>query len=284
MTDYLLKAQMMDYEATRAEFEGYSAMWNAKRPATGAIYWMLNNAWPSLHWNLFDYYLHPAGAYFGTKVGSRIEHVAYDYDDGMVYLINHSLDKEGSRHIAIDLIDLDGKTLASRIVHADTEPNVSKNITAVPGLDSIKDVAFLRLLLTDGSGDVLSRNVYWLATSNDKLELKKSSWFSTPVSQWSNLTALQDMKAASVTVTTSKSSSTSAQVTLENKATVPAFFIRLNLADGNGTDVTPVIWSDNYVTLWPKEKMLLDVEYPIGREGAVVEVSGGNVAEQKVNV
>jgi exo-1,4-beta-D-glucosaminidase len=66
LEDYVLKAQMMDYEATRAQFEAYSAMWSAERPATGAVYWMLNNAWPSLHWNQFDYYLHPAGSYFGT--------------------------------------------------------------------------------------------------------------------------------------------------------------------------------------------------------------------------
>lgn len=43
-TDYVIKAQMMDYEATRAQFEAYSAKWNAGRPATGMIYWMLNNA------------------------------------------------------------------------------------------------------------------------------------------------------------------------------------------------------------------------------------------------
>lgn len=36
LDDYLLKAQMMDYEATRAEFEGFAALQNAERPATGA--------------------------------------------------------------------------------------------------------------------------------------------------------------------------------------------------------------------------------------------------------
>ena len=71
LEDYLLKAQMMDYEATRAEYEGYSVNWNYGPPATGLIYWMLNNAWPSLHWNQFDYYLHPGGSYFGTKVGEQ---------------------------------------------------------------------------------------------------------------------------------------------------------------------------------------------------------------------
>ena len=38
LDDYLLKAQMMDYEATRSEYEGYAVKWNYGRPATGLIY------------------------------------------------------------------------------------------------------------------------------------------------------------------------------------------------------------------------------------------------------
>jgi exo-1,4-beta-D-glucosaminidase len=282
LEDYLLKAQIMDYEATRSEFEGYSAKWNADHPATGAIYWMLNNAWPSLHWNLFDYYLHPAGAYFGAKVGSRQEHVAYGYDGGKVYLINHSLDKSGSRNIHMELMDLSGKLLSSRSVNVQTEPNTSKQVTAVSGLSSIKDVAFLRLVLSGANGEVLSRNVYWLATTEDKLAWDRSSWFSTPVTEWADFTALNSMKQASVSATVKSSSSTSLSVSLENKADVPAFFVRLNLVDANGDDVTPVLWTDNYVTLWPKEKLELEVSYPEGTGSVSVEMSGGNVGAQTV--
>jgi exo-1,4-beta-D-glucosaminidase len=114
LEEYVLKCQMADYEATRAQYEAYSAKQNASRPATGSIYWMLNSAWPNLHWQLFDYYLSPMGAYFGTKVGNRLEHVAYDYEAKSVWLINHSLDKQGGREVSIDLIDADGKTISTR--------------------------------------------------------------------------------------------------------------------------------------------------------------------------
>lgn len=74
LDEYLLRAQLHDYEATRAQFEAFGAMWSSKtRPATGMVYWMLNSAWPGLHWQLFDWYLQPAGAYFGAKVGARSE-------------------------------------------------------------------------------------------------------------------------------------------------------------------------------------------------------------------
>ena len=68
---YSDRAQLMCYEEARAHFESFAG--NAYDPATGTgtatgtIFWMLNNAWPSIHWNLYDYYLKPAGSYFGAK-------------------------------------------------------------------------------------------------------------------------------------------------------------------------------------------------------------------------
>ncbi|KAK4662700.1 hypothetical protein QC763_602040 [Podospora pseudopauciseta] len=33
---------------------------------------MINNAWPSLHWNVWDYYMKAGGSYFGAKVGDKL--------------------------------------------------------------------------------------------------------------------------------------------------------------------------------------------------------------------
>ena len=52
--DYERKAQAMAYDSERAMFEAYS---RNKYSSTGVIQWMLNNAWPSLIWHLWDYYL-----------------------------------------------------------------------------------------------------------------------------------------------------------------------------------------------------------------------------------
>ena len=54
----------MTYDGQRAMFEAYG---RNKYNSTGVIQWMLDNAWPSLIWHLYDYYLVPAGGYFGTK-------------------------------------------------------------------------------------------------------------------------------------------------------------------------------------------------------------------------
>ena len=275
LQDYLLKAQMMDYEATRAQHEGYSALWNADRPATGTVYWMLNNAWPSLHWNQFDHYLHPAGSYFGTKVGARLEHVAYDYVRQEAWLINHSLDKQGQRSVAVEMVDLQGKTLSKQSVKLQTKPNTSGKALKINGVKNIHDVAFLRLVLSDAKGAELSRNVYWLTSSVDGMDWDNSTWYNTPVTKYVDYTALNKMKTAKVTARAAGGA-----LTLENTSDVPAFFIRLNLVDGQGNDVNPVTWSDNYVTLFPREKMTLHVSPASGE----VQISGGNVKDQTVSM
>lgn len=289
LSDYILKAQAMDYEATRAEYEAYSVRKNADRPATGVIYWMLNNAWPSLHWNFFDYYLKTAGSFFGAKVGSRAEHVVFEYGsaNGDIWLINHALDKQGARIIEIDMLSQDGKPLFSkRTVSAETKPNYSQRIASVPEAASPTETAFLRLVLKDAHGITLSRNVYWISTELDVNDWDNSTWYNTPVTAYANYTSLQLLKPASLFAMALESAQPTtggriaATIQLENKATVPAYLIRLELQDGVGGDVAPAFWADNYVTLWPGEKMEVIVQWMASGSGTekVVKISGMNLS------
>ena len=75
----------MTYDGQRAMFEAYG---RNKYLSTGVIQWMLNNSWPSLIWHLYDYYLVPAGGYFGTKKALEPIHVQYDYDKHSVSVVN----------------------------------------------------------------------------------------------------------------------------------------------------------------------------------------------------
>ena len=302
LENYVLKAQMMDYEATRAEFEAYAARWTDARPATGMIYWMLNNAWPSLHWNLFDYYLHPGGSYFGTKVGARLQHVAYNYVTRSVYLINRSLSPLGPCTVEAELLDLDGTVLSKTQTTTTLSPNNSTHLFKIKDTDKIKTVALLKLSLKHGK-TILSRNVYHLPREQDRLDFDNSTWYHTPVTRYANFTALDDIPPANLTVnakvTSMKANSVTATVILHNKAKVPAVFVRLNLqykeeasyleqppvVNTGARDVLPVRWSDNYVTLWPGEELEIEVGWAdVGAGGVWVEVDGWNVAERRVGV
>ncbi|ETS87415.1 Exo-beta-D-glucosaminidase [Pestalotiopsis fici W106-1] len=284
LDDYLIKTQIMDYEATRAQFEGYSSYRDAERPATGMIYWMVNNAWPSLHWNLFDYYLRPAGSYFGAKMGSRVEHVAYDYVQSSVYLINHSLDRRGSRSVAVDAIDLNGNSIYSTSLTMATQPYTSKSVLVVPEISSNTTVMFLRLVLTNEENAAVSRNVYWLTSTVDTLDWENSDWYYTPVTNYTDFTALDALQPASLTVSTTEcDNGYGAIVVLENLSDVPAFFVNLNLVDAAGKDILPVTWTDNYVTLWPREKLEVQVNSPSASAKSIV-VKGKNVEQLQISV
>ncbi len=56
LDDFERKAQAMAYDNQRSMFEAYG---RNKYVSTGVIQWMLNNAWPSMIWHLYDYYLVP---------------------------------------------------------------------------------------------------------------------------------------------------------------------------------------------------------------------------------
>ncbi|KAJ5771584.1 hypothetical protein N7520_002113 [Penicillium odoratum] len=245
--DYVYKCQMADYEATRAQFEAYSARQNATQSAIGVIYWMLNSAWSNLHWQLIDYYLQPMGSYFGSKVGIRMEHVAYDHEAQTVWLINHSLEKEGERGILIGLIDKTAKR--SRVPR-------------------IEDIGFLRLILRDSkTRRYLSRNVYWLSPSPDVLDWSDSSWISIPVAKYVDFTELSSIPQANMKVTMKPQANrvpgwTTVDIEIENKSKVPAVFLRLDVYNATyDWWLGPLYWSENYVTLWPKENIPLTVSY-----------------------
>src|SRR5699024_1847012 len=108
-------AQLANYEAAPAQFEAYNARMSADDPSTGVIYWMLNNAWPSLHCHLINHYLDPAGAYFGAKKANEPVHIQYSYDDGSIMGINHTLAPADDLTARIRVRNLDG-----RVIHQQT--------------------------------------------------------------------------------------------------------------------------------------------------------------------
>ncbi|KAL4966666.1 putative glycosyl hydrolase [Aspergillus stella-maris] len=286
---YVYKAQLTDYEATRAQFEAFSIRQSDGRPATGVIYWMLNSAWPSLHWQLFDYYLQPGGAYFGAKVGARAEHVALDYATNTIYIINHCRVREGLRRVAWHLVDADGKSLCNGESEIRTLPLTSQRISHIPELDDLDDVGFLQLILYGASDESLSRNVYWLRAQRDILDWDNSNWYTTPVTSYANLSRLDNLQPAAVDALFISSqrvaSGLQIHIQLKNLTKAPAFFLQLTMFDANNQQVAPIFWSDNCITLLPLEAIKISVEVDTGNLDSfewTVEMVGSNTPNRIV--
>lgn len=279
LTDYVEKAQLSNYETTRAQFEGYARRMTAARPATGHVYWMLNNAWPSLNWHLYGHDLNPAGAYYGAKKANEALHVQYSYDDRSVVVVNQGAAEASGLAVRAEVYNLDG-TLVHRADQADLSvPSLGLTpALTLPAPAGVSATYFVRLQLTDAAGKVTSRNTYWLSATPDVLDFDNSDWYYTPVSSYANLRGLADLPDAPIEVSTRKEKDGMA-VTLHNTSTAiaPAVRVTLRRAD-DGTPVTPVTWTDNYVGLWPGESVTLHAEFRPDDAGGrpTVEVGGWN--------
>lgn len=204
--------------------------------------------------------------------------MAYNYESKDVWLINRSVDRSGTRNIEVAVIGLDGEEISSAKYNVETEANTAQRLKAIEGID--KGVVFIRLVLRDRDV-VLSRNVYWIAATNDGLDWQNSTWYHTPVTKFANYTSLFGMPSATVAASSSAGEEGAYTITLENESTVPAFFIRLNLVDTHGNDVNPVTWSDNYLTLWPGETLKVTVK-GWDEAGSAVLLDGANVEASKI--
>ena len=282
--DYTAKAQLMTYEGERAMFEAYRR--NAYT-STGVIQWMLNNAWPSIYWHLFDWYLQPAGGYFGAKKANEPVHVLFSYDDRSVAIVRTGMGREPLRgaHLRTRILALDGTELLARDTTLDVPADSSVRVFALPVPTVPSGAAyFLDLRLTSADGRALTTNFYWLSTHPDALA-DTSTWYMTPVKSYADLTALQTIPAASVTVK-AQFSAGEARVTLRNTSRSVAFFVRLQVTGRGGAEVLPVLWGDNYVSLLPGETRVITVSYALRDLGGAsphILVSGWNVSPTRAH-
>jgi exo-1,4-beta-D-glucosaminidase len=282
LDDYERKAQAMTYDGQRAMFEAYA---RNKYTSTGVIQWMLNNAWPSLIWHLYDYYLVPAGGYFGTKKACESVHVQYSYDDNSVAVINGIYEPLKGLKVSAKIYNLDAKEKASRESTLDFAPDSSTKAFDLPKVEGLSTTYFLKLELHDDAGKLVSENFYWLSTKADVLDWeKRKDTAYTPQKEFGDLTGLNNLPEAKVAITKGVLVSGRSYVfTLlaENKSESVAFMVHPRITRGKGReDVTPVFWSDNYFSLLPGEKRSVTATFDVSSlDGATPElaVDGWNV-------
>ncbi len=280
--DYAMKAQVMAYDGERAMFEAYA---RNKYDSTGVIQWMINNAWPSMIWHLFDGYLRPGGGYFGTKKACEPLHIQYSYDNRSVEVVNSYYREFKGLIAAAEIYNLEMTRKFSRQVPVDVRPDGRQRVLILPEPAGLTSTYFLKLTLADASGQPVSSNFYWLATKPDTLgePQRGSSWYYTPTQQFADFTALNtlppvDLKLATRSERRGKEGIT--WVSVENPGKSLAFFVHLKVNQVGGEEILPVIWEDNYFSLLPGERREVSATYAADSlQGAdpVVELQGWNV-------
>lgn len=290
LEDYVEKAQLENYDNVRAQFEAFNAHMAADRPSTGMIYWMLNSAWPSLHWHLYDYFLNPAGAYFGARLANEQVHIQYSYDTRSIMLVNHTLTRLRGLRAMVRVRNADGSTRYERhLQQLDLPGNTAREVLRLPELAGLSGTYFVELELTAAGELPISRNVYWLSTQADELDWPESNWYLTPVSRYADLSALQSLQVVASEVRASLQHEAGRDIatvtlTLPASARGVAFFQHVSIRQAaDNKPVLPVLWSDNDVTLWPGESVTLTAHFATPQDQApIVEVSGWHLPAQSV--
>ena len=279
--DFTAKSQLMAYEGVRAMYEAYS---RNKYTSTGVIQWMLNNAWPSMIWHLYDYYLRPGGGYFGAKKALQAIDPVYGYDDQSIWLVSSQYDDAKGLKLTARIFNLDGTQKFSNESAVDAAADSTMKIFELPQIKGLSPAYFLDLRVADSTGKLVGSNFYWLSTKPETLDWSKSNWYMTPTASYADYTALAQMPKVKLSVSSNNSRDgkvAETRVTLENPSKTLAFFVRLKVNKGDGGDeILPVVWQDNYISLLPGEKREITATYAASSLGASepkVEVSGWNV-------
>lgn len=244
LDDYVRKGHAVDYDATRAMFEAF----RVNTPvSTGVVQWMLNSAWPSIYWQLYDYYGVPCAAYYGTKKACEPIQLIYNYKDSKVYAVNEGVD--------------DKELFASVKIYNSKSALIYENVNAFKSsyrntveafdLSGFRGTGhFISLELTDSEGNLVADNFYAIGANPNVYDWDDYTWYYTPVVEYTDLGFVFAQPEADVQMTV-ESEEGKHVITLVNNSPVISFMNILKAKDVDGNLVVPAYWSDNFFPLFP---------------------------------
>jgi exo-1,4-beta-D-glucosaminidase len=284
--DFVRKAQVAHYENTRAQFETFAASGWATHKMVG--YWMLNSHWPSFYGNLIDYYLKPDGAYYGAKKGLRPLSVAFDYyaigDNSQARIIAFNQtprDVQGLR-VRVRIYDLNGKVRDDRSTNGIAISfNGATPVMTLPRYPESSPVFFVRCQLFDGAGKLIVDNTYWQSQKDDDLGARANDRVMTlRQDKWADMTTLNAMPPVAVEMQASQTKigkESHVLIRLRNPSGRIAFFERATISTKrDGDEILPILYDDNYVTVFPGETVEIHGIVPKGDKPRWVKLEGYN--------
>jgi Exo-beta-D-glucosaminidase Ig-fold domain/Glycosyl hydrolases family 2/Glycosyl hydrolases family 2, TIM barrel domain/Beta-galactosidase jelly roll domain len=269
MEDFCNKMQLLNAIGYQGIFEAAGHRLN---DIGGVMLWKLNAAFPSVVWQVYDWFLEPNAGYYFMQNGCEPIHIQLNISDLKVLVINRTYKKVPGLVAQVDLYSLESKLLfheEKSISLSETDVKETTSLNSV--LAGAQGVNFVILNLKSSTGKVISHNVYWLSGNGDYKSL--------------NEMPLTGVQTRVMTVAKGKSESTwTIQIT--NNTNKLAFFIRPQLVS-DGEEILPGYWSENYFTLAPSETTTAKVSCPaavLNGKNPEIKISGWNVNPQELTL
>jgi hypothetical protein len=246
LADFVRKAQMMNYEAFRAMYEGRNAKLFA--PDTGILTWMSDPAQPSFVWQLYHYDLEPNSSLFAVKSASELVHIQMNEADGTLQVINNLPRPIAGDTAHVTVVTLWGGPVIQRDIPVNGPPDTAIDLGPVPLPKELSPLYFVKLDLRDAQGQIVSRNLYWKPNP----------------AQGNDLTPLDFLPTVKLDGTITRYDANGRlglEVTLKNPGRALALMAHLQLRrKSTGDRVLPVFYSDNYVWLAPGESRTITID------------------------
>jgi hypothetical protein len=314
LADFVRKAQLANYEAFRAMYEGRNAQ--MFHPTTAIIAWMSNPAQPSFVWQIYAYDLDPMSSYFAVMHASEPVHIQFNEATGQLQVVNNRPSAITGAVARVSIYSLDGALASQHEVKVTAAPEAATNLGLVEFPAAPAPIYFLRLELLDAAGKTISENFYWRGQPQQlgnpvtprKMRMdtvdalpQQPGNLVTPAKRPMNsiealpegpddLTALDNMPMVTLQVQLQRSvvdGKCTVIVTLRNTSPHIALMAHLQLRRRqSGERVLPAYASDNYVSLVPKQTKTITIEAAqsdLHGEDALVVVDGWNVSVTPVS-
>jgi len=258
---YIRVSHFLGYISWRAMFESHLVNWPE---ATGVIGWMLNSSWPSIIWQLYDYYNLPNGAFYGSKKGCELLHLIYNYNDKNIYLSNHSYDEKKALKSEIYLYDSNFNKIFEKEIFVEKIDKLS-NLKIENLIDKIEllknDGGLLFLTLKDSNNEIISKNDYCFIAGEDIYDMENTRiWYSKPLKEFGNYNFIIEnedntnlLKAEILESINENDENISLNVRLENNGDKPKIFNQIKLYTKSNKRISPIYMNDNFVSLREKE-------------------------------
>lgn len=261
--DFVKKAHALDYDSTRSMYEAFRC--NIGK-ATGIVNWMLSSAWPSLYWQLYDWYGVPTAGYYGVKHACAPVQLIYNYGDRSVYAVNDAAPK-ADYSAEITFLGADSRKLIGKTVSFLSEERkpvrLEKLPAGVPG--------FLSLVLRDAAGNVSARNFYCIGADNGEYAWDKADWWGIPMTGFADLSFVSALPKADVSLETTPVDG-GISVKLTNNSEVVSFQNILKAFGADGNLIGGPVWEDNFISLLPGESRTVLCTAP----GATIKLDSWN--------
>jgi hypothetical protein len=272
LEDFERKAQMLDYVDHRAIFEGMNAhLWS---PNSGRLLWMTQPAWPSNTWQILNSDYDTQSSFYAVKKACEPLHVQLDLSNYNVAVVNTTNDAQSGLSINASVYSLENKLLFHREEKRDAPADALTDgfkLDLAPLL-ATEGVVLVSLELRNSTGEVVSRNLYWLGADN---------------ASYRRLNRLPTTSLSATAKSTRTSDSIRVQVELRNTGTAASLETKLTLLNaGDDSRILPAYYSDNYISLLPGESREIEIEYPVKSATSPAQLSlrGWNLTKQIVPV